>query len=358
MSDLRRFARDTERSIDQPPFEVMIAGRRRAHRRRAARAVAVAVAAVVALALAVTGLSQLRHREIPAQPAPRLLVPSWSAEQIVGNSDAFVLKQFTSRTDARTVLTVWKRCTVHPLPNHVDCLGREAIAVADGDGHRLITLGAITDAVQPSPQPGDGLLREVGTGLWYWAHQDPGPYLLSAAMTQPAPLTLLDRPTAAFGLPSLECPDGVGVCTLDPKARTLQRFAVPQVPDTRWAIPTGTGCGLWGLAGAGTRPKLVIQQRDGSFSTADIPAQPYTTTMAEGGPSCEIAYYQSVADTKDQLVVSLDQGATWQTRQTPLPQVAGNYEHQPRDRFLIPPHWANLPPEPHPLATPGRLHPL
>ena len=36
MSDLRSFARDTERSLDQPPFEVMIASRRQAHRRRAA----------------------------------------------------------------------------------------------------------------------------------------------------------------------------------------------------------------------------------------------------------------------------------------------------------------------------------
>jgi hypothetical protein len=80
--------------------------------------------------------------------------------------------------------------------------------------------------------------------------------------------------------------------------------------------------------------------------------------MAEGGPNCEVAYYQSVTENKDQLVVSLDHGKTWQIRQTPLPQVAGYYEHQPRDRFLIPPHWADLPPMTHPLKSPGTLHPL
>jgi hypothetical protein len=80
--------------------------------------------------------------------------------------------------------------------------------------------------------------------------------------------------------------------------------------------------------------------------------------MAEGGRNCEIAYYQSVAENKEQLVVSLDQGHTWKIRQTPAPQVAGYYEHQPRDRFLIPPQWADLPPMAGPLNPPGALRPL
>jgi hypothetical protein len=358
MSDLRSFARETERSVDQPAFEVMVARQRQARRRRAARSVVVAVAAVLALALAIAGLSQLRHREIPAEPAPPLLVPSWRADQIVGNADAFVVKQVDSRTDAGTTLTVWKRCKIHPLPNHVDCLGREAIAVTDLAGHRLITLAAVTDAGQTTSPPQGGLLREVGAGLWYWAHRDPGPYLLSATMSRPAPLTLLPSPAVGFGLPGVECPDGVGLCTLHENAGTVQRLALPRVPDVHWAVPTATGCGLWGLAGTGTRPRLVIQQRDGSFGSVDIPANPYTTTMAEGGPSCEVAYYQSVTPDTDRLVVSVDQGATWQVRQTPLPQVAGYYEHQPRDRFLIPPHWTDLPVVSRPVGTPGVLRPL
>ena len=101
MSDLRSFARDTERSIDQPPFEVMIAARRRARRRRAAVTVAAAVAAVLALALAVAGLGQLHQKQIPARPAPQLLVPDWTADQIVGHPDAFVVKQLESRTHSR-----------------------------------------------------------------------------------------------------------------------------------------------------------------------------------------------------------------------------------------------------------------
>ena len=204
------------------------------------------------------------------------------------------------------------------------------------------------------PLGGDGLLREVGAGLWYWAHRNPGPYLVSATMSQPVQLTVLDRPvTHSFGVPSIECADQVGLCTLDQSARTLERLAIPDVPDTRWATPTAQGCGLWGLAGVGANLRLVIQQRDGSFASADLPADPYSATMAEGGPNCEVAYYQSVTENKDQLVVSLDQGKTWQIRQTPLPQVAGYYEHQPRDRFLIPPHWADLPPMAHPLKPPG-----
>ncbi|KRB43575.1 MULTISPECIES: hypothetical protein [unclassified Terrabacter] len=357
MSDLRSFARDTERSVDPPPFEVMIAGRRRARHRRAAFSVAAAVAAVLALALALAGLGQLHHKQIPALPAPQLLVPDWTADQIVDHPDAFVVKQLESHTDSRTVLTVWERCP-HPDPHH-DCLGREAIAVVDGSGHRLVTLGAVTNSSQQPSVAGDGLLREVAPGVWYWAHQHPGPYLVSATMRQPVQLTVSDRPaTHGFGAPSIECADQVGLCTLDLNARTLGRLAIPQVPDTRWATPTALGCGLWGLAGVGANLRLVIQQRDGSFASADLPTAPYSTTMAEGGPNCEVAYYQNVTDNRDQLVVSLDHGKTWQIRQTPLPQVAGYYEHQPRDRFLIPPHWADLPPMTHPLKSPGTLHPL
>jgi hypothetical protein len=177
-------------------------------------------------------------------------------------------------------------------------------------------------------------------------------------MSQPVQLTVLDRPTNSFGVPSIECADQVGLCTLNPSARTLERLSLPDVPDTRWATPTTQGCGLWGLTGVGANVRLIIQQRDGSFASAGLPTDAYSTTMAEGGPNCEVAYYQSVTESKDQLVVSLDQGKTWQIRQTPLPQVAGYYEHQPRDRFLIPPHWADLPPMAHPLKPPEALHPL
>ncbi|GAA2165903.1 hypothetical protein FHX52_0920 [Humibacillus xanthopallidus] len=360
MSDLSDFVRDTERSVDQPPFEVMITTQRRARRRRVAialtAAMVTAAAALLAIALTLTGLDRLGHKEIPAQPAPKPLVPAWTADQIVGNAKGFLVKQLDSHNQQGTTLTVWKRCAT-PEPHH-DCLGREAIVVADGSGHRLLTLGAVTDSSrQPTPS-GDGLLREVGPGLWYWAHQDPGPYLLSASMTQPVDLEVLDHPaTHGFGTASIECANQVGLCTLDLSAQTLERLAIPNLPDTRWATPTVRGCGLWGLVGLSTKARLVIQQRDGSFATADLPAEPNSTTMAEGGPNCEVAYYQSVGADADQLVVSLDQGRTWQIRQTPLPQVAGYYEHQPRDRFFIPPNWAALPPMAHPLEPPGPLIP-
>jgi hypothetical protein len=361
MSDLGNFVRETERSVDPPPFEVMIEAQRRARRRReiiaATTAVAAALAAVLAVALAVAGLGQLHQKEIPAKPAPELLVPAWTADQIVGNAKGFVVKQLESRTRPGTTLTVWKRCT-DPGPHH-DCLGREAVTVTDGSGHRLVTLGGVTDSSQhPTPGAG-GLLREVGDGLWYWAHLDPGPYLLSATMTQPVELRGLDRPaTRRFGAPSIDCPDQVGLCTLDVTAQTLERLAVPDLTDTRWSTPTAQGCGLWALAGVGAKPRLVIQQRDGSFATADLPTDPYSATMAEGGPKCEVAFYESVSADTNQLVVSLDQGKTWQIRQSPLPQVAGYYEHQPRDRFFIPPHWIDLPTPAHPVEPPGPLHPL
>ena len=361
MSDLRSFARDTERSVDQLPFEVMIARQRRARRQRAVVAVAAAVAAVLALTLAVAGLNQLRRQQVPSLPAPKpspqLLVPDWTADQIVGHPAAFIVKQIQSRTDSRVLLTVWKRCQ-DPGP-HDDCLGREALAVVDGAGHRLVTLGAVTDSLGQPSSVGDGLLREVGDGLWYWAHEDPGPYLLSATLSQPVPLTVLNSPvTHNFGVSSIECADQVGLCSLNISARTLERLAIPDVPDVRWATPTAQGCGLWGLAGVGTRTRLLIQQRDGTFAGVDLPADPYSTTMAEGGPSCEVAYYQSITQDKDQLVVSLDQGHTWQIRRTPLPQVAGYYEHQPRDRFLIPPRWADLPRMTNGSKAPGPLSPL
>jgi hypothetical protein len=335
----------------------MIATRRRARRRRAAVAVVAAVAAVLALVLAVAGLDQLRDKRVPSRPAPQLLVPGWTADEIVGHPDAFVVTQLPSRTHPRTVLTVWKRC-VQPRPDH-DCLGREAIAVVDGSGHRLVALGAVTGS-STQPSPGDeGLFREVGDGLWYWAHQDPGPFLVSATMSQPVQLTLLDRPvTHSFGVPSIECADQVGVCTLNVTARTLERLAIPAVPDIRWAVPTASGCGLWGLAGVGSNVRLIIQQRDGSFASADLSETPMSVTMAEGGPNCEVAYYHGVVLGKNQLVVSLDQGKSWQIREAPLPQEAGYVEQQPRLRVLIPPHWQDLPTVPHPLKPPGPLHPL
>jgi hypothetical protein len=361
VSDLSNFVRETERSVDPPPFEKMIASRRQGRRHRTTvaitAAVAVAAAAVLAAVLAIAGLGRLQQQEVPARPAPPLPVPAWTADQIVGNANGFIVKQLDSRTRPGTTLTVWKRCT-NPGPHH-DCLGREAIAVADGAGHRLLTLAAVTGpSQQPTPE-GSGLLREVGAGLWYWAHQDPGPDLLSATMSRPVRLAVLDHPTAPrFGTPGIECADQEGVCTLDMTRQTLQRLAVPAVPDTRWALPTAPGCGLWGLAGVGGDLRLVIQQRDGSFAAADIPAPPNGTSMAEGGSSCEVAFYQSVTPDTNQLLVSLDEGKTWQIRQSPLPQVAGYYEHQPRDRFLLPPHWTDLRPPAHPVQPPAPLHPL
>ncbi|GAA2503778.1 hypothetical protein [Terrabacter carboxydivorans] len=360
MSDLRSFARETERSLTQPPFELMIAIRRRVHRRRAAVTVAAAVAAVLALVLAVAGLSQLGHKPIPARPAPHLTtpdLPSWTADEIVGNADAFILAQSQSRTQPGTVLTVWKRCT-RAVPDH-DCLGREAIAVVDRAGHRFVTLTAVTDSSQHPSPGGDGLFREVGDGRWYWAHQNPGPYLVSATMGVPVQLTVLDRPfTRSFGVPTVECADQVGVCTLNEGARTLERLLVPDVPDTRWAIPTAKGCGLWGLAGVGAHLRLIIQQRDGTFAGADLPDTPMSVSLAEGGSNCEVAYYHGVVLGRNQLVVSLDQGRTWQIREARLPQEAGYVEQQPRLRVLIPPHWQALPPMSHALPPPGALHPL
>lgn len=356
-SDLAGFARDTRRSLDQPPFQVMILRRRRERRRRSVVAAGGAVAALLVVASASAGVGQFLQRQLPSGPAIQLLLPEWTAEQVVGNPDAFVVTQLGSRTHISTVLTVWKRCA-QPRPDH-DCFGREAIAVADGTGHRLTALGAVTGSSQQPSLGDDGLLREVGAGLWYWAHQNPGPYLVSATMSQPVHLTVLDRPvTNSFGVPGIECADRVGLCTLNLNAAILERLALPGIPDTRWATPTARGCGLWGLAGAGGNLRLVIQQRDGSFASADIPEDRAATEMAEGGPDCEVAYYQSIAENKVQLVISRDQGRTWQIRQTPMPQVAGYLEQRPRLRELIPPRWRQLPAMPHPLAAPGPLHPL
>ncbi|MGO4664398.1 hypothetical protein AB4Z14_21260 [Terrabacter sp. 2TAF16] len=357
MSDLIDFVCETERSVDQPPFAAMIVTQRQARRRRSAVTVTAALGAVLALVLAVAGLGQLGHRQLPSGPAPQLLVPDWTADQIVEHPDAFVVAQVESRSQPNTTLTVWKRCT-QPRADH-DCFGREAIAVVDGSDARLVTLGAVTGSSQQPSLGDEGLLREVDDGLWYWAHQNPGPYLLSATMSQPAHLTVMDRAVAhSFGVPSIECADRVGLCTLDQNARTLERLAIPQVPHTRWATPTATGCGLWGLAGVGGNLRLIIQQHDGSFASADIPDDSAAAAMAEGGPGCEIAYYQSIGENRDQLVVSLDQGKTWQIRQTPMPQVAGYAEEQPRFRTLIPPRWTSLPPMPHPLPPPRGLQPL
>lgn len=356
-ADLAAFARDTMSFIDQPPFPAVLATRRGQHRRRSVAAAAAGAVAAALAAVTITGVGQHHPAAAPSKTMPRPLLPDWTAEQIVGNPDAFVVTQLASRTRISTVLTVWKRCA-QPRPDH-DCLGREAIAVADGAGHQLTALGGVTGSTEQPSLGDDGLLREVGAGQWYWAHRNPGPYLLSAAMSGPVQLTVLDRPlTRSFGVPGIECADRVGLCTLNVSARTLERLALPNVPDTRWATPTPTGCGLWGLAGAGGDLRLIIQQRDGAFASADIPEDRAPTGMAEGGPNCEIAYYQSVAENQEQLVVSLDQGRTWQIRQTPMPQVAGLLEQEPRLRELIPPHWTHLPAMPHPLKPPGPLHPL
>jgi len=137
MAALRSFVRDTEFSVRQPRFEVMIATRRGARRRRAAVTVAAAVAAVLALVLAVAGLGQLGHRQVPSGSVPQLLVPDWTAEEIVGHGDAFVVNQVASRSDSSTTLTLWKRCT-QPRADH-DCFGREALAVSDGADNHLVT---------------------------------------------------------------------------------------------------------------------------------------------------------------------------------------------------------------------------
>ncbi|WP_323100300.1 hypothetical protein [Intrasporangium sp. YIM S08009] len=356
MSDLAALARDTERFLDPPPFELMIAARRRGRRRGVLRASGAAVAALLAVSLLVAGLGWLGGEHRSAQALPGLL-PEWTADEIVGHPDAFVVRQLSSHSYPPRVLRVWKRCA-SPTADH-DCLGREAIAVTDDDGHRLTALGAATGSSEQPDLGDDGLFREVEDGVWYWAHRSPGPALFSATMDRPAELTFRDRAvTHAFGVPGIECPDRVGVCTLDTAARTIDRLARPDVPDSRWSTPTPAGCGLWALAGTGGNLRLVIQQRDGSFATADIPDDDVAAMMAEGGPDCEVAYYQAVAGDRFQLVVSLDQGRTWSIHRAPVLEVAGLVEKEPRPRTLIPPQWQALPSVRDPLDPPGSLQPL
>lgn len=362
MSDLTAFARDTERRVRQPAYEELVARHRRRQVRRVALLCAAAVLAVAAVALLPVRVGRPSAERLPALPAPEftsVAVPGWSAEQMVGHPDAFVVTQLESRADRRTVLTVWKRCAT-PAPDQ-DCLGREAIAVVDGTGHRLVALGAVTAASsRPSPQAPD-LFREVGDGLWYWAHVGPGPYLLSPTLRQPVPLTVQDRAEAVpYGTPTVECADGVGLCALDPDARTLQRIALPAVDGVRWATPTAKGCGIWGLAAAGGDPRLVVQQRDGSFAAVALARTTTGITMAEGGPGCEVAVYQGVSDMVSELLVSLDDGATWQVRgPIPPPQhLAGLVEEKPRLRVLLPARWAALPATRSSHALPGPRTPL
>lgn len=253
MSDLKSFARATESRVSMPAFETLLARHHRQRRRHALLASVAAVAAVIAVALAVAILGRSAGSRVPSAPTPALTsvaVPGWSAEQIVGHPDAFVVEQLESRSDRSIVLTKWKRC-VRPVADH-DCLGREAMAVVDGTGHQLLVLGAVTGSSN-QPSAGDsGLLREVGDGLWFWAHHQPGPYLLSPVMSRPAQLTIMDHPVPPrYGTPAIECADVVGLCTLDVNARTLERLALPDLRGIRWAVPTSRGCGLWGLAGAG-----------------------------------------------------------------------------------------------------------
>ncbi|GAA2496726.1 hypothetical protein [Terrabacter carboxydivorans] len=363
MFDLTTFARDTERRVDPVPYERLVALRRHRQRRRAAATALAAVAAVAALAVVLAGLAHVGSQRVPATPAPLLTsvgVPDWTPDQVIGHPDSFVVTQLESRTDRRTVLTVWKRC-VTPRADH-DCLGREAFALVDGTGHRFLTLGTVTGSSNQSALRDPGLLREVGDGVWYWAHLGPGPYLLSPTMHQPVQLTVMDRPlNLPFGTPTIECADAVGLCTLDVNARTLKRLAVPDLAaggGTRWATPTAKGCGIWGLTGAGGDVRLVIQQRDGSFAMADLPGDATPMSLAEGGPSCEIAYYQGSSSSETQLAVSLDDGVTWQARRAPLPQLSGLVEEQPRLRVLIPPRWASLPEIARPAGLPGPLKPL
>lgn len=360
MSDLTSFARETESRVSTPAFETLVARHHRDRRRRAVVASAAAVVAVLAVALAVSALGHGSRSRLPSAPAPVLTsvsVPGWSADQIVGHPDAFVVGQLESRIDRSTVLTRWKRC-VAPAADH-DCLGREALAVVDGTDHRLLVLGAVTGSSNQPSLGGPGLLREVGDGVWYWAHRDPGPYLLSPIMRQPVQLIVMDHAVPPrFGTPAIECADGVGLCTLDVNARTLERLALPNLDGIRWAVPTTRGCGLWGLAGAGGDLRLVLQQRDGSFATADLRDDAPMTSLAEGGPGCEVAVYQGTSDTQTQLVVSLDEGATWQVRRSPLPQVSGLIEQEPRLRVLLPPRWAALPETTSGFGLPGPLTPL
>ncbi len=367
MSDLTSFARDTERRLSPPDFASLTARHRRAHRRRALVASTAVMAAVIAVTV-VAGLGRDAASRTPSAPVPAVssaTVPDWGAAEVVGHPDAFVTAQFESRADRRIVLTVWKRCVV-ARSDH-DCLGREAIAVVDGLDHRFLVLGGVTrSSAQPSVGT-PGLFREVADGVWYWAHQDPGPYLVSTTMHQPVRLTVMDRPVAPrFGASAVECADGVGLCSLDVNARTLERLALPEAAPTRWATPVERGCGIWGLAGAGSDLRLVIQQRDGSFASADLPDDSLATSLAEGGGACEVAYYQSThaagVAARTRLVVSLDQGATWQERRAPHPADVGLVEARPRLRVLIPPGWASLPQSRAASATssalPARLVPL
>ena len=360
MSDLTSFARETESRVNMPAFETLVVRHHRERRRRALVATAAAVAAVLAVALAVSAIGRGTGSRVPSAPAPVLTsvtVPGWSADQIVGHPDAFVVAQLESRTDRSIVLTRWKRCVV-PTPDH-DCFGREALAVVDGIDHRLLVLGAVTGSSTQQSVGDPGLLREVGDGVWFWAHRNPGPYLLSPVMRQPVQLTVMDHAVPPrFGTPAIECADGVGLCTLDANARTLERLALPDIDGIRWAVPTTQGCGLWGLAGAGGDLRLVLQQRDGSFATDDLSDEAPMTSLAEGGTDCEVAVYQGTSSTQAQLVVSLDEGATWQVRRAPLPQLAGLIEAEPHLRVLLPPRWAALPATTSPLGLPGPLKPL
>lgn len=360
MSDLTSFARETESRVRMPAFETLLARHHRERRRHALLASAAAVAAVLAVALAVAALGHGPASRVPSAPAPVLTsvaVPGWSAEQIVGHPDAFVLLQLESRSDPSIVLTKWKRCVV-PVADH-DCLGREAMAVVDGTGHQLLVLGAVTGSGNQPSQGDSGLLREVGDGVWFWAHRQPGPYLLSPVMRQPVQLIITGDPVPPrYGTPAIECADGVGLCTLDVNARTLERLALPDLGGIRWAVPTARGCGLWGLAGAGNDLRLVIQQRDGSFATASLSQHASMTSLAEGGTSCEVAVYQGMPNEQTQVVVTLDNGATWQVHRAPLPQVAGLVETVPHLRVLLPPRWAALPAITSSLGLPGPLTPL
>ncbi|EWT00676.1 hypothetical protein N865_14040 [Intrasporangium oryzae NRRL B-24470] len=358
MSDLKAFAREAAAAVVPPAYERLVAEERRRARRRTA-ALAIAVVAVLVGATAAIGLlGRARADRAPAVPHPTLTsvtVPPWTAAEIVGNPDAKVTGQFASATDHTVTLTVWRRC-ITPAPDH-DCYGIEAFSVVDGAGHRLLVRGGIVHSSAQATLDNPGVLREVDDGVWYWAHQDPGPYLLSATLPEPARVTVMDRPVAPrYGTSTVECANGDGLCHLDVRARTLERLQLPSLVGIRWASPTT--CGLWGLMGAGQNVKLVIQQPDDSFTTVGLSDRAHATTMAEGGRNCEIAVYQSVTDYQAQLLVSLDHGRTWQVRSTPLPQGAGLYEQYPHLRVLLSPQWAQLPTTTSPIGMPGPLTPL
>ena len=361
MSDLASFVRDVERRTVVPAFDEVRRRRRRDRVRRAAIVAAVAVVAVLAIALTIVAIGEEHNsRLLSASQVPGLTsvaVPGWTAEQVIGHPDAFVIAQVESRTDRRTVITSWKRCIV-PSPDH-DCRGREAMAVVDGAGHRLAVLGAITGSSMQPTTTNQGLLREVDDGVWYWAHQDPGPYLLSPSMRRPVQLTVMDHPVRPrYGIPVIECADREGLCTLDIHRKTLERLAVPDLPGMRWTIPTVTGCGLWGIVGAGSDLRLVLQQLDSSFATADIPADSVPLSLAEGGTNCEVAYYQVMSASEAQLVVSLDEGRSWQVHRARAPQLDGAIDHEPHLRVLLPPRWAAMAPMSSIFGLPGHLLPL